>query len=416
MRSWWINLNNGAVTLLSLSIILLSGFLMTRLTKLIRLPNVSGFILAGVLIGPCVLGAIPQSVTDGLGFLTDIALAFIAFGVGRFFKRDVIRSAGWRVIAITLAEALAAGALVTLTMRFAFGMDTRFSLLLGAVATATAPASTMMTIKQFGAHGKFVDTLLQVVALDDAVCLLVYSVCTALVGAQGGSVAAKDIYLPLIFNAAALLLGALCGIVLGRLVTKPTRSGDNKLILTVAALFGVSGLCAIFNISPLLCCMVFGAVYRNSTHDSTLFDRLDCFTPPIMSVFFIVSGMNLDLRSLYVAGAAGVAYFFVRIAGKYFGAYAGCALTHTDSGIRNWLGAALIPQAGVSIGLAFLARRILPPDSGNLLVTIILSSSVLYELIGPACAKLALFASGSVEDTGRTVPRIFRLPHPSAHK
>ena len=142
--------------------------------------------------------------------------------------------------------------------------------------------------------------------------------------------------------------------------------------------------------------MVFGASYINLTKDKKLYRQLNNFTPPIMSLFFIVSGMNLDLHALATAGTVGAAYFVIRIAGKYLGCYVSCLITKTDKKIRNFLGFALVPQAGVSIGLAFLGRRMLPATMGNLLMTIILSSSVLYELIGPVCAKLALIHSGSI--------------------
>ncbi|MEG2677870.1 MAG: cation:proton antiporter, partial [Oscillospiraceae bacterium] len=163
-----------SAVLLSLAVILFSGFLVTRLTKMCHLPNVSGFILAGVLIGPGVLNIVPQYIIENMGFMSDIALSFIAFGVGKFFKREIIKSTGKKIVIITLFESIAAGVVVTLAMRFIFSLDRNFALLLGAIATATAPASTMMTINQYHARGEFVNTLLQVVALDDVVCLFVY--------------------------------------------------------------------------------------------------------------------------------------------------------------------------------------------------------------------------------------------------
>ena len=383
----------AARILVSLSVMLFSGFLVTRLTKLLKLPNVSGFILAGVLIGPSALGIIPAGFVSDLSFVSDVALSFIAFGVGKFFKKETLRATGGPTVLITVLESLAAGVLVCVSMRWIFGMSLDFSLVLGAIATATAPASIMMTIRQFHVRGPFVDTLLQVVALDDAVCLLVFSLASSLVGANDG-VSAAGILLPLVWNVAALALGALCGWLLSKLLNE-RRSQDNRLILVVAMLLGISGLCAVVDISPLLACMVFGGVYRNLKKDKALFRQINSFAPPIMSIFFIVSGMNLDLGALRTFGLVGVGYFLIRIAGKYLGAYAGCAIAKTEPGVRKWLGVALVPQAGVAIGLAFLGRRMLPPEMGNLLLTIILSSSVLYELIGPACAKVALFRSGS---------------------
>lgn len=391
------NFSYTTAILLGLSTILFSGFFLTRLTKLMRLPNVSGYIIAGVMIGPSVFNIIPKGMVNNMSFVSDIALAFIAFGVGKFFKKDILKETGGKVLIITLFESLIPGALIALSIYFIFHMDLSFALLLGAIATATAPASTVMTIHQYHARGEFVNTLLQIVAFDDVICLLAYSVVVAIVTANAsGGVNFWDIMLPIIYNIVAILLGVLLAFLLSKLL-KPRRSMDNRLILTIAMLLGLSGLCSIFNVSPLLSCMVFGAVYINLTKDKELFKQVDAFTPPIMSCFFIISGMNLDIGALRTVGIIGVSYFIIRIIGKYLGAFLGCHLTGTRKTLRNYLGIALIPQAGVSIGLAFLGQRILPPAIGGLLLAIVLSSSVLYELIGPVCAKFALFRSGAIQ-------------------
>jgi len=389
--------SSGTAILITISIILLSGFLVTRLTKLLKLPNVSGYIIAGILIGPHLFNLVPQNIVDNMSFVSDIALAFIAFGIGRFFKKETLRETGASVIVITLLEALLAGVLVTMVMYFCFRLDLMLSLLLGAIATATAPASTLMTINQYHARGKFVSVLLQVVALDDVVCLLVFSVVAAIVNAvETGNVSAASVLLPIAYNIGAMILGFVFAFVLARLLS-PKRSTDNRLILAIAMLVGLSGLCSIFDISPLLSCMIFGAVYMNMTRDDELYRQINNFTPPVMSIFFVLSGMNLDIGALSAFGIVGIVYFLVRIVGKYFGAYLGCLMVKSEKSIRNYLGVALIPQAGVAIGLAYLAKRILPDEIGNLLMTIILASSVLYELIGPACAKFALIRSGAIK-------------------
>ncbi len=396
MQNFLAQLSEGTEILIILSIILFAGFIMTRLTNTLNLPKVSGYILAGILIGPCCLNYIPEDVIEHMGFISDLALAFIAFGVGKFFKKEVLFRTGKKIIIITLFEALAAGILVTLFVKLVFGLEWEFSLLLGAIATATAPASTMMTINQYKAKGEFVDVLLQIVALDDVVCLLAFSVVSAVAsGKASGGASINDIVTPLVYNLLAILFGFFCGYFLSRLLI-PTRSKDNRLILVIAMLLGISGICAAVNISPLLSCMVFGAAYINLTEDKKLFRQINNFTPPIMSIFFIVSGMNLDLHALKTVGIIGISYFAVRIVGKYGGTYISCLLTKTSPDIRNYMGLALIPQAGVAIGLAFLGQRMLPKETGNLMLTIILSSSVLYEMIGPICAKLALVFSGCI--------------------
>ncbi len=398
MREFLDQINETTIILLSLSIILLAGFLMTRITKPLKLPNVTGYILAGVLIGPYVLNIIPRNMVQNMSFVSDIALAFIAFSVGRFFKREVFAETGAGIIVITLMESLLPGVLVTVSLRLIFNLDWGLSLLLGAIATATAPASTMATIRQYNARGNYVNTLLQVVAIDDAVCLLVFSVVAALLstgGENGVSPGFAQVVMPIVYNIVALGLGVLSGIVLSKLMT-PSRSEDNRLILTIALLLGIAGMCAAFDISPLLACMLFGTTYINMTKDKNLYNQVEKFTPPILSIFFIVSGMNLDIGAFTGLGVIGICYFIIRIIGKFAGAYIGCLIVKAPKNIRNYLGFALVPQAGVAIGLAFLGKRILANELGDMLLTIILSSSVLYELIGPASAKVGLIYSGAI--------------------
>lgn len=395
MYRYYAQFNSTTIILIVLSMILFSGFLVTRLTKRIYLPDVTGYIFAGILIGPCVLNAVPPLMIGRMGFVSDIALAFIAFGVGKFFKKEVLRQTGSGIVIITVAEAILAGILITLFMHLFLHIGWIFSMLLGAIATATAPASTMMTINQYHAKGDFVNVLLQVVALDDVVCLVVFS-AVMVMSNTNGSFAIWDVVKPIFYNIGALGIGFLCGWALARLLTTRRQSRENRLILALAMLLGISGLCDVFDISPLLSCMVFGATYINFTRDKALFKQINRFTPPVMSIFFIVSGMNLNLGVLQSVGLIGVSYFIIRIAGKYAGAYLGCLAAGTSRPIRNNLGLALIPQAGVAIGLAFMGQRILAPDVGNLLLTIVLASSVLYEIIGPASAKLALFRSGAI--------------------
>ena len=386
-----------AEILMSLSLILLSGFVLTRMTKRLRLPDVTGYILAGILIGPGGLSLVPAALLERMDFVSDMALAFIALGVGRWFRRDTLRQLGGGLLVVTLAESLLPGLLVAGVMYWLFRESFGLSLLLGAIATATAPASTLMTIRQYHADGPFVRLLLAVVALDDGVCLLAFSAAAVAVTASaGGGFTLRTLVMPLVSNGAMLLLGGALGWVLERLLAPPSRSQGNRLILTIALLLGLCGVCARLEVSPLLACMTCGGVYINCTGDQTLFDQVEAFTPPVLSLFFVVSGMNLDPGSLKALGAAGVGYCIVRILGKYAGAWLGCRWTGAAASVRNWLGLALVPQAGVAIGLAFLGRRMLPGGVGNLLLSVILASSVLYELVGPACAKLALVRSGAI--------------------
>ncbi len=407
MLSWiYADSSPAATAIISVSLVLMAGFLMTRVTKRLRLPNVTAYITAGILIGPFCLNLIPQSIITGTAFLPDIALAFIAFSTGEFFRLETLRKNGAKVVIITVLESLGASLIVFVVTYFALQLNLAFSLVLAALASATAPASTMMTIRQTGAKGDFVETLLQVVAFDDIVALITYSVAisVAVHSYAGGALSFMRILIPVLTNCAVLLLGVVFGVLMMIMLRPKTRSTDNRLIIAVALLFAFCGVCTIFDVSPLLGCMSMATTYINLTDDDKLFKQLGYFSPPILLLFFVRSGMSFDLRQLtHPSGSIGeaplvvigVLYFVVRIIGKYAGAWLGCFFTRKAPKTRNYLGLALIPQAGVAIGLAELGARTLGGEAGAALLTIILSSSVLYELIGPGCAKLALYLSKS---------------------
>ena len=405
---FWMNWLEGdspvAVTIISIALILACGFLMTRITKKLRLPNVTAYIVGGILAGPFCLNLIPQKIIEGTAFLPDIALAFIAFSTGEFFRLSSLKKNGSKVITITVLESVGAAILVFLTCYFILHLNFAFSVVLGALATATAPASTIMTIRQTGAKGDFVETLLQVVALDDVVCLVLYSVAISVADAVFSSAGFQiaNILIPVGKTLLMLLLGCLFGLLLKLFISR--RSTDNRLIVAVALLFSYCGICAVADVSPLLGCMAMGMVYINTTEDERLFRQLNYFSPPILLLFFFRSGLSFDLGSLVSNSEGigsvpllviGVIYFVVRIVGKYLGAYSGCKLAGKPPKVSRYLGLALIPQAGVAIGLASLGARELGGELGRALETIILSSSVLYELIGPGLAKLSLWLSGS---------------------
>lgn len=398
-----------ASVVISIAFMLFFGFAMTRITKLLKLPNVTAYIITGILLGPFCLNIVPNTVTDGMEFLADIALAFIAFSTGEFFKFETLKKNGAKVVIITILESVLASILIFCLTYFMLGLDLAFSLVLAALASATAPASTVMTIRQTGAKGDFVDTLLQVVALDDVVGLILYSVAISIalaIAPGAGAFSISNIIIPIATNIVVLLAGALFGVVM-KLLMPQKRSTDNRLIILISLLFAFCGICALLDVSPLLGCMSMGMIYINITNDDKLFKQLNYFSPPILLLFFVRSGICFKLDALVNTSSAvgsvslltvGILYFIVRIIGKYIGAYLGCLVTKKDSKVRKYLGLALIPQAGVAIGLATLGARTLGGEIGNALQTIILASSVLYELIGPGCAKLALYLSKSYSD------------------
>lgn len=402
-------LSPTALIIIAISVMLFAGFAMTRITKLLKLPNVTAYIIAGIIIGPFCLKLVPVSVIEGTDFISDIALAFIAFSVGEFFKVSALKKNGVKTIIITLFEALSAAIIIFILTFFVLKLDIVFSIVLSALASATAPTSTAMTIRQTNAKGDFVDTLLQVIALDDVLSLIAFSISISVAGVflSGESeISAEAIIMPIITNIGVMIIGGFFGLLLKLLMPKK-RSTDNRLIISVSTLFVFCAICALLDISPLLGCITMGMVYINITGDDKLFRQLNYFSPPFLLLFFVRSGMNLQTDSLFSStGSSGSAsiiliailYFFVRMVGKYGGAFLGCIVAKKTKECRNYLGLALIPQAGVAIGLAALGARALGGETGNNLQTIILTSSILYEIIGPACAKLSLYLSGSFSD------------------
>lgn len=393
-----------SAVILAIAIVLLSGFLMTRLTKLLKLPNVTAYILAGIIIGPFCLNAVPENVIEGSAFISDVALAFIAFSAGEFFKVSSFKGKGKQLLILTVLESLMASLLVFVLTYFILNLGLAFSLVLSALASATAPASTLMTIRQTKARGDFVDTLISIVAFDDVVSLFAFSIAISVAMATvSGYVDTKTVLLPFLYNILMLILGGVTGVILKVLMQK--RSTDNRLIVSIALLFSLCGVGAALNVSPLLACMVMGAVYINLSGDDKLFKQLNYFSPPILLMFFVRSGMTFKLDTLFdtsssIAGVSliliGCLYFVVRILGKYLGAFLGCKICKKPKKTTYAMGLALIPQAGVAIGLSELAARTIGGDVGTVIQTIIMSSSILYELIGPAMAKLALTLSGSI--------------------
>ncbi|MBO4513727.1 MAG: cation:proton antiporter [Victivallales bacterium] len=393
-----------ATIVISIAIMLFGGFLATRVTKLFRLPNVTAYILVGVALGPCCINAIPKNIIVGTDFISDIALAFIAFSSGEFFKLDILLRNGMKLVIITIFESLIASLFVFILTFCILDLSLPFSIILAALASATAPASTMMTIRQTNASGDYVDTLLSVVALDDIVSLIAFSVAVSISLAFMGDVVNSQIIMkPIMLNLLMIVAGGAGGCIMKFMVAN-RRSVDNRLIISVAALLALCGIGAALGVSPLLACMTMGMVYTNLAEDDALFRQVNYFAPPILLLFFVRSGLQFRLDTLLHIDSAlagkpllliGVLYFFVRILGKYAGAWLGCLATGKSNKVRNYLGLALIPQAGVAIGLAALGARTIGGETGGILQTIIMSSSILYELVGPACAKLGLYLSCS---------------------
>ena len=400
--SFYDNMGTVPTIIISVSFMIFFGFAMTRITKKLRLPNVTAYIITGIIMGPFCLDLVPKNIVDGMDFISDIALAFIAFGTGEFFKVKALKKNGPKVILVTIFEAIISAVVIFVLMYFVFKLSLAFSIILAAIASATAPTSTLMTIRQTKAKGTFVDTILQVVALDDIIALFTFSIALSVIQTSGETLSFITIIKPLLINIGVIIIGALFGVLL-KLLMPQSRSTDNRLIISVGTLLTFCGICALLDISPLLGCMSMGMIYTNISQDDKLFKQLAYFSPPFLLLFFVRSGLNFDLSALFsknMLGAVpliviGVSYFLVRIVGKYLGAYLGTLTVKSPKEVRNYLGLALIPQASVAIGLASLGARALDSEMGSALITIILAASIINELVGPACAKLSLYLSKS---------------------
>ncbi|HOR20922.1 MAG TPA: cation:proton antiporter [Bacilli bacterium] len=389
---------------LILGLAMAAGLLSTRLMKLLNLPNVTGYLIIGLLLGPFVGHLFSEQAISDFSILSDIALGFIAFSIGCEFKLSSLKKIGGKVVVITLFQALLTAVVVALAV-FAFSRDVALSLTLGAIATATAPAATLMVVRQYKAKGPVVDTLLPVVAFDDAIGLIVFSVLLSIskVVATNSSLTAEAILLaPLVEIFLSLAIGAALGALLA-LVMRFFKSRANRLTLMITTVFLGVGLTKLFafidwySLSSLLLCMMIGAVFANMRSDSNLVvEGVDRWTPPLFMFFFILSGAELDVRVIVTVGLIGVVYIVARSVGKYFGAYLGALSTKSDKNIRHYLGFALLPQAGVAIGMAKVVSEEMPSDIGVKIVTVVLCSVLFFELVGPIITKLALMRAGEI--------------------
>ena len=409
----------AAGIVISLGVILILGFLMTRLTKLLKLPNVIAYLLVGIIIGPSLINLIPGEVIDRSSFISDVALVFVAFTAGEFFKFGVIKKSLGKAIVITIFESIVTFALIFVLCFLVFRLGAPFSLLLAALASATAPTSTIMTVKQTDSKGHYVTMLLEVLAIDGVVALILYTISISIfVGVAGGSALSfADIAWPLLKMLICLIIGVIFGFALKFLISSKRTTG-NRLIIVVAVLLLFCGVCALFGQSPLLGGIAIGTIYTNmckTKDEEKVFAQVNYFMPPIMLVFFVRSGMSLNFsvftQSSTITAVPFIvivlAFLMVRFAGKYGGTFLGGVVTSQPKETRNYLGFGLIPQASVAIALATMASMTLQSlaDKGGdyavygeyatALLALILASSIIFELIGPVLAKLGLYLSHS---------------------
>lgn len=408
-------------TLLIIAMAMAAGLALSRLMKILNLPNVTGYLIAGVLIGPFVMKLVSEEGLKEVKILTTTALGFIAFSIGGEFKLQFLKKLGKQIIIITVMQAVATVMLVILALMFLPGEDSMpRALLLGAIAAATAPAATLLVVRQYKAKGPVTDTLLPVTAFDDAIGLMIFSVCFALATALacGKGMSVESVVLePLREIGLSLGVGGVMGALLAGAM-RFFRSNANRLSLMLAAVFACVALSEKWNLSSLLTCMALGCALANLRRDSVrILEIVDGWTPALFMLFFVFSGAELDFSILTSVGIIGVVYIVARSAGKYFGSYFGAAISKSDKNVKKYLGITLFPQAGVAIGMAQMvaASPELPSAIQRQVVTVALFATLVYELVGPVLTKIALKKAGEIDDANlgrrsplKNVARLFR--------
>ncbi len=385
--------------LLGLAVMVLAGMLFGRLAKLIRLPNVTGYLIGGLLIGPSVLGVLSSDMLSQMGVISEVALGFIAFSIGSEFKMSYFKRVGATPIVIAVFESLFAVLFVAAGLILA-GKPLPFALVLASIAAATAPAATIMVINQYKAKGTVTETLLSVVAIDDATALMMFGICVAIAQTvinPAGSSLLSAIGKPLYEIGGALIVGFLLGL-LFLLPLRWFQKDGNRMSITIGFIFAGVGIAELFGFSSLLLCMAMGAALTNFSVQAKHIAKLtDQITPPVFLLFFVASGAELQLSAIPAIGVVGVIYIVLRVAGKLCGASFGAILCRADTKVRKYLGPALLPQAGVAIGLSLSATTVVP-EYGQIIRTVILCGTLIYELIGPAVTKFSLKRAGEIQE------------------
>ena len=422
--------------LICLAVAMIGGLMMSRLTKKLHLPAVTAYLVAGLVMGPFIVGAIgvpglgfnSLHQVEGLHIITQTALGFIAFTIGNEFRLSQLRATGKAAITIGILQAVLTTVLVDIVLiclHFSFPhiISLPSAIILGAIASATAPAATLMVVRQYKADGPLTKLLMLVVAIDDAVGLLLFSasygVATAL---SAGAVSVLGVIVePILEIILSLGLGSLMGWLLNW-VEQFFHSRSKRMTISIAFVMLTVGLSMIeFHVGPVHCgfslllvCMMTGTIFCNICSTSEeLMDRVDGWTMPLNILFFVISGAELDLQVLAspITLLVGVIYIISRSLGKYFGSYVSCHMTHQAKPITDHLGITLLPQAGVALGMAMTASAL---PGGDLTRNVVLFSVLVYELVGPALTKRSLLAVGEIKPEGRKSHRTHNAPTPRA--
>ncbi len=385
--------------LASLGLILLLALLSGHLVRVLRIPEVTGYILAGMAFGPSMLGWLTHDNIHALEALSEVALGLILFSIGAVFEVSLVRRIGAKIFRLTLVESMLAFSMVLFGMLI-FGLEWQVALLLASVSIATAPASTLMVLRECNARGPLSDALLGIIALNNIVCLIAYLLCAAcvnLVAAWGQEGIAQTLFrvgFPLIWQlAGSVALGFLTGIMLAGWARNVTETGEMLILLAGSVLLCV-GVARVLELSPLIASLAVGATMVNlSRRSRRLFKTLAGTDPPFYAIFFVLAGADLDVERLTSLGIIGIVYVLARGGGKFLGAWLGSRRVGLQPQVQNLLGFGLFTQAGLAVGLVMAIGRQFPAYYASI-STVVLSAVVLYEMVGPICTRFAIVQAG----------------------
>lgn len=381
---------------ISLGIALIVGVACGKLMNRFKVPAVAGYIIGGLLLGSSVFNIISGDTINQMSFISDFALCIIAFNIGSELEIPVIKQLGKSIFIIAFFEAIGAFILVSAVSYF-ITKDPAIALILGSVSAATAPAATVMVLRELNAKGPLTSTLLGVVAVDDAICLIIFamaaSVAKVFVNHELITIR-KVLLLPLEEIGLSIIAGAVLGIVLTALI-KYSKGLNELLPFIVAALLILDGAATVYGLSPLLSAMAMGVVVANtSSKKAKAFKVLEDFAPPIVAAFFVLAGARLNISYIPQIGILGVAYLLFRIIGKLAGASIGATISKAPANVKKYIGYGLLSQVGVAVGLAITVNREFPnSEIGTIVVTILLATTIATEIVGPIATKQAILKS-----------------------
>jgi len=387
-------------TILCLGIVLFGALAAEKIVNYVKVPAITSYILLGILLGPYALNVMGEGLLAASELLSNIVLGFIAFHIGRNFSLENFKRIGKPVLSVSISVTVATLICVTAGIYYLTHQPFHIALMFGAISTATAPATTMMVIRQYRARGLFTDVLLGTVAIDDAWGIMIFSISLAIAQIiQLGQFSELVIMFVTIKAAGKIFFSMILGLIMAFLVSRISvylKRKEDVLTFILGAILINSGVALYFHMSPLLSNMFFGAVLVNiGKTPFRFFDSLSTVDWPLYVMFYVLAGANLDVGLLSTLGLIGSVYIISRIIGRIVGAYAGAVIVGTDNSIRKYMGLALMAQAGVAIGLAMLAKANIPNTGGAILNTII-ATTIIYEMFGPIATRYALIKAGDI--------------------